>query len=58
MYIHVFRSRYKLYTKFFSLLNQYNSNYIRKSSLYKLKVLNKISNLKRFFFYRNKNFNG
>jgi hypothetical protein len=40
------------------IINMYNESYNIKVKTYKLKVLNKINNLKRFFYNHNKNKNG
>lgn len=42
------------YSDFNILYNNYNNIYFKKVKLYKMKVLNKIVNLKRFFFLINK----
>jgi len=54
VYLQLFKYRFKNYSNFLDLINQYNSIYDKKVLSYKNITLNKISNLKRFFHRRNK----
>jgi len=56
---YMFKEKYKGYYKYINLkINLYNKVYTKNVQTYKLRVLNRISNLKRFFYYRNKRFSG
>jgi hypothetical protein len=56
---HMFKEKFKVYHEYVNLkINCHNKIYKKNIKTYKIKVLNRISNLKRFFFYRSKNFNG
>jgi hypothetical protein len=56
---HIFEDRFKVYHKYVHFkINSHNAIYKKSIKSYKISVLNRISNLKRFFFYRNKRFNG
>jgi hypothetical protein len=54
----MYKSRYKRFTKLPFFLNDYNQYYVKKTKSYKIKILNKINNLKRFFFFKSKKYNG
>jgi hypothetical protein len=57
--IYFFKMKYMPYYLYYDYnINAYNGYYNIKIKTYKFKVLNKISNLKRFFFNHNKNKNG
>jgi len=57
--VYFFKLKYMSYFAYCDYsLNMYNDIYNVKVKTYKLKVLNKISNLKRFFFNHNRNKSG
>ena len=55
----MFQDKFEVYHRYiYSKVNLHNKIYERNIETYKINVLNRISNLKRFFYYRNKRFNG
>lgn len=55
----LFKSRFFAYFVYCDYtINSYNKLYYIKNKSYKLCVLNKINNLKRFFYFQNKHING
>jgi len=55
----MFQEKFEIYHKYIYLkINLHNKIYKKNIETYKIDVLNRISNLKRFFYYRNKRFNG
>src|SRR5690242_600877 len=54
VYLQLLKYRFKNFSKFLYFVNEYNYIYDKKIISYKRMTLNKISNLKRFFYRRNK----
>jgi hypothetical protein len=55
----MFQDKFEMYHQYIhSKVNSHNKIYEKNIKTYKINVLNRISNLKRFFYYRNKRFNG
>ena len=55
----LFKSRFFAYFVYCDYtINSYNDLYYIKNKSYRLRVLNKINNLKRFFYFQNKHING
>ena len=53
-YLEIFKRKFIPYFSTIEFINEYNLNYTKNIINYKLSVLNKISNLKRFFYRQNK----
>jgi hypothetical protein len=59
LYAKLFKRKfYKYHLYSYYNINEYNIEYFKKTQLYRRRVLTKISNLKRFFYYRNKKIKG
>ena len=58
IYLFFFKNKFKRYFNYPIYFNNYNRIYKKRVNLYKLNVLNKISNIKRFIFFKNKKLNG
>lgn len=55
----MFKEKFKTYHNYINFkVNVHNTIYKNSIVTYKAKVLNRLSNLKRFFYYRTKHFNG
>jgi hypothetical protein len=52
--INLFHKKFNKYFIEYNKINKYNNKYTVKIKSYKIKVLRKIKNLKKFFFYNNK----
>jgi hypothetical protein len=52
--INLFFKKFNKYFIEYNKINKYNNKYIVKTKSYKIKVLRKIKNLKKFFFFNTK----